>query len=229
MKIIDSTEVQQISSVTVRPYYIIYSTATEDIYIDTSLHAHAFEDINEANSYINEVPGTALSKSLIIVQREQMSCAYSRGAEIFEFKQRDKSPVGVKLDKRNNKLQFYNRDFFREFTLFAETERKSYVRNLAKTWFLVPIMIAEKLEGKLPVIHYSYAVIENNEMGLGFATLQQFNEWNVKQNNIWSPLKVTFTEILNQKEKNEIIINPLHEQIVLSKDIMNVIAHSDRK
>lgn len=229
MNIITSNEDKRISALTVRPYFTILSEVTDDIFVDTAGHAHAIEDSIEADNFIKDFAGVKKSDTSAPVQREHMSKAYGRGADVFEFKTRGKDPVGLTLDRRDTKRQFYNRDFSRLITLYMETSRKQFLRDMYNTWFLIPVLIDPRQEGNLPVVHYTYAVVDTEEMMVIFSTLQQFNEWNGTQNGQWSPLKMNFNELNEIREGKPVLVNPMHEQMILTLEMLKLVKEGAKK
>ncbi len=218
---------------TLTPYYVIYSSNTNQPYIDSDGHCIFFEVHIEAEGYIEAV-NKKIPDTLKIQDSKQFKikelCAdlYNLGAIGISVHKRAQKPINVFLSesdaKRAKKGTLFNNDTSRYVLRAQETHQKQFLRILKNRPFYAPIIISDRKEKQYPHVSYCYATFKTNEQFyILFTTLDEFNQWNATQQNEWSPLEVYVSKFDRIRKGNPVLINPMSNKFFLTNHTFNII------
>lgn len=221
----------EINVLTLSKFYQIFSDSTKRLYIDKNFRCYLFEAEREAKQFCEKIEGTYYNtdSSSYIKQSPFVSLCYSLGIDTIRVKsvKREKY-VDIKITKEDARHQFYNGETEKNILRLKQTKKSKYLKELADSFFISPVMIDKREEGQYPIIHYSYAMIPGgNVYYLLFTTLQEFDKWNDTQNKIYSPNKTTLQDLNRIRNNHPVLINPSSDQLILTDKQIKSITRSE--
>lgn len=201
-----------------KEYYIVKSSKTNKPYLDEYFNCYLYETTFEFDDFSKKFTDTYIeTKPEHLTPATYMIEFYSYGINNIIVKQANKKEIKIPLENDPDiKKQYYNRETNRNLLRLKQTGEKRYLRELKDKDFFVPLYIEERNPMEYTQIKYSYAYFDKtSKYYLLFSTLQEFNNWNNEQNKKYQPLKMTLNSFEKIRKKNELLINPQTDKILL--------------
>lgn len=212
---------------TLNKYFQIFSSDTKRLYIDKNFRCYLFQSDLEAKQFCDQLEGTYFNSNSpsYVKQGPFISQCYGLGIEQIRIKTvKNEKYIDITVDKKDAKRQFYNPVTMRNILRLKQTKKNKYLKELAETLFISPILIDKREEGQYPVIHYSYGLLKDGSINyLLFTTLQEFEKWNDTQKQNFWPNQTSLQELNKIRNNNPVLINPLSDQLILTdKQILSI-------
>lgn len=205
-------------------YYLIYSKRTNRPYLNVNNAGFMFESRLEADAFIKEMKDDLMRKNEPQQNtKDVISLFYSCGMEkVFLKTSSSKDLVEVPVCKEDTKGVYYNCILTRSIIQLKQTKKKKYLRDMYKLKFIIPIMIKKRKKKEYHQLHYIYATVKKDmKYYVFFSTLQEFEKWNEKQNEVWKPLEVLMPAVKSIRGDNPVLINPLTDKLILTGQQIN--------
>lgn len=197
--------------------YLLRSKLTDSPYLDEKGGCFLFETRHDAEEMQKKHENTVIDNGKNYINSEFNTGFYSQGASLIHVIRRDKKEsFDAEIDPEDCKKQFYNHEVTFALTRLVQTKEKRYLRALCNKEFFIPTMIETRVKKQYPKVHFCYATdSENKELYILFSTIQEFEEWNKKQNSKYQPLSTNFTMLSRIKKNMSVAIDPLSIQMIL--------------
>lgn len=204
---------------TIDTFCVIKSNKTNKPYLDNNFNCYLFALIDDAKNFTEKNKDTYYENPMNLTERIFINTFYSYGIKNIYVKQAHKEPIKIPLenDPDTEKL-FFNTNLNRNLLRLKQTGEKKYLRNIKDELVYLPINIEARNKAEYTNLKYSYSLFNKIKHFVIFSSIQEFDEWNNTQNNIFKPLKISFNNISRIRKKNSVIINPLSEKITLSDE-----------
>lgn len=211
---------EETNLLTLKPYYKIRSATTGRIYMDKDLRCYLFETDREAKQFCEQFDDLEIMEGDYIRQAPFLAHCYGMGIETIRIKEVSKENfTEIKIEKADIRRQYYNPKAVKNIVRLKQTRKKKFLEELMQAEFIVPILIKDRKEKEYPTLQYAYATFQDDtKYYLMFATLQEFEDWNTSQGNIFFPYKTNFKEHKQVRKENPILINPLTDKLILTKE-----------
>ena len=211
---------------TLNEFYMIYSTVTKFPYMDENRAAFLFTTDYYAQSFVKSHEDTRIEKKRYYTAEELCTVLNKFGFVMIHLNLEGKDIEAV-IDKNYVKRNFYNPELSANILLLKQTKKKIYMRKISKCFFIVPLQIDNGLE--VPKIKYAYATLPGIEgyFYLAFTDLTEYNLWVNKAKGKWGPVKMSFKDVMNICKKENMLINSMTLQVVLSHDMLRLARKSD--
>lgn len=212
---------------TLNKYYQIFSADTKRLYMDKQYRCYLFQSDLEAKQFCDQLQDVYfnVNSPSYIKQGPFISLCYGLGIDQIRVKTaKNEKYVDISVNKKDAKRQFYNRSTVRNVLRLKQTRKNKYLKELAETLFISPILIDKRETGQYPVIHYAYGMLKDGSINyLLFTTLQEFEKWNDTQKQDFSPNQTSLQELNKIRNGNPVLINPLSDQLIITdKQIVSI-------
>ena len=204
-------------AVQISQIWLIRSSVTNRIYLDTDRRAYAFFEQYQADKYVAENEGTVADPPVFFDDKALRGQIFSDGGTSLVLS-RGYDTETVKIGPRNVPLKFYRCDLNAWLNLLKETKQEVWLKKLFGEKFLVPARI---YTGEKPRIVYATVHQSGSDsyMFLAFTTLEEYNSWAEKQPG-WSPLSVTTETMWQIGKKHGYLVNPFGNRLILSGQLL---------
>lgn len=211
-------------------YMRIVSERTGKLYLDMNYNTYLFDSPREANQFCEEVGLVKPFEAEFIRQAQYCSACYGIGAEGIRVKlAKEEKFQTIPVLKTDAKRQYYNVEADRNIARLLQTSKKKYMIGLRDCKFLSPILITSRKEQKHPSMHYGIArVPDGPSFHILFTTIHEFDEWNKKVNEVYSPNETNLLEFRTIRGNNPLIINPETDKLILTDKQIEEILHAER-
>lgn len=204
-------------SIRLSQIWLIRSTVTQHIYLDTDRRAYAFFDAYQADKFATATEGTVAGPPAFFDEKILRGQIFSDGGTSLVLS-RGYETQTVQIGPRNVPLKFYRSDLNAWLNLLKETKHEIWLKKLLCEEFLVPVRI---YSGEKPRIVYATAHQNGSDayMFLAFTTLEEYTSWAENQPG-WNPLSITTETMWQIGKKHGFLVNPLGNRIVLSGSLL---------
>lgn len=204
-------------SVRLSQIWLIRSTVTQHIYLDTDRRAYAFFEKYQADKFVTATQETAADPPSFYDEKELRGQIFADGGTSLVLTRGYETEI-VQIGPRNVPLVFYRCDLNAWLNLLKETKQEIWLKKLFCEEFLVPVRI---YNGEQPRIVYATVHQGGSDtyMFLAFTTLDEFNSWAEKQPG-WSPLSVTTETMWQIGKKHGYLVNPFGNRLVISSALL---------
>lgn len=201
-----------------KKHYIILSTVTKKPYLDESGACIITEDMEDAKFYTENIPNTYISDKSDFVR---INIIILYGADTLIYKGSKQKVQTYALDQKDmSPIEYLNSRCNFLIHQLMQTNKKKYLKELKDIPILCPISIDERQYAKYSYVHYSIGLLNNRQHLILFSSIQEFEEWNNTQKNIWKPLETTIFKIEHERRNAGICINPLTDKLILSDKLL---------
>lgn len=214
------------NTLSINQIYIVTFEKTGQPFITTDGDAIIYLFPDDAKRFLADNPGTALDGPDYYTAENLCSICYAAGAErikaVMPKGEKERYEDLSKMPRR----KFYNYSLNRCLNLLHETKKKEYLYEFKDKKFIVPVKINENSN---IVIEYSIAKVQDKNYFLAFSNLDEFAMWSSKVEG-YSPLKITYDELVELCKSDDCIINIFGARYILSQDkIARIREHTNQK
>lgn len=214
------------SLLTLKEYKTILSDITKAPFVDKKGACYMFEIPSEARMFCENNPHTYESESKHMQGLAfWVSNLYLSGVKSVNIKTRENNHfVNVVFgpeDIKSNLYDNHNTNF--HLLQLKQYSLKRNLRGLREGLFITPIMLPPRSEGEYPKINYCYVTKNSRRFYVLFSNLKEFQTWNEKQNNAFSPLITDFLKAKRIRKKDGVLINPLSDKMMLTNEHLNMV------
>lgn len=199
----------------VNKIFILESTKTSRPYLDENGSCYVFIDERLAEEKKKEFPDTMLTQPRYYKMPELCEICYSAGADsmlLCTKKSMEKFPlIEARLEGGP-----YSHRLNKAIALLKQTKKIKYLYELAQCQYFVPAKVEQKDDVQIFYSIARHSMADLGTMYVVFSTKPEFDIWQ-QDNPGWSLIKVNYASLKNICGDNDIIINPMGNQMILRK------------
>lgn len=205
-------------------YYVLNSSTTHRTFIAEDMKCFVSTSPNGLEPFMVEHPGTEIGSARCLEETELHAAMYACGADVIVFVD-GKETKEVPLTSRTLKLAPYNHALNGRLSLFKETKKKRYLRDMLKCEFIVPAKIVDGTKILYGVAQHK--VVDLPILYIAFSDLEEFDTW-LQPGMVWQPLRINYKGLQKILGGNVgIMLNPAGNRLVISRSMLESVLTED--
>lgn len=199
---------------------LIFSSATNQVYVDEDRHCYLFFYECDAEKFIEsqELPLT-MGEMQYFDEEELLTTCYEQGANIVVISDGGHTE-SIHLSKNRVKKSFYNSRLNASISLFKETKNVKYLKEMANCMFIVPIRIkATENQKKQDILYGTVHFGDNDFQYIAFTDIKEYSKW-AEMVDDWEPLLVSLDVMCQISKSRGYLVNPMGNKLLLPSNVM---------